>query len=150
MAPRMKRTRRPMCLRVSDSMGTVGYTHGKEAELAKELRDALYRARATMAEGSHIASSWGNAQQPCLEGFQQIDRSMQAGVEDADRALIEYEKTRIFHLWVCPSCGSYQLPDNREGIEEGVPECSCGRFFGDPVSGDPGVEMEKVMVERMD
>lgn len=122
--------------------------------MSKELRGALYRARASMAEVTNLCSAFttdGTNKGEHRIGFQQIDRAMQNAVEDADEALINYEKTHIFHLWVCPSCGTYQLPEySSQNGEEGIPECSCGKLFGDPVSGDPGTEMQKVHVERMD
>lgn len=99
-----------------------------------------------MAEGSGKCSSWSDQTYAnSVTGFQEIDRLMQNGVEDADKALIEYEKTQIFHLWVCPGCGTYQLPEysDQEG-EESAPECQHGFGYDEPY------EMEKVHVERMD
>lgn len=72
---------------------------------------------------------------------------MQDGVEDADKALIDYEHTHIFHLWVCPDCGTYQFPEPDPDGSESTPECHC-HFF--PPGEQDGIEMEKVMVERMD
>lgn len=115
--------------------------------MSKELRQALYRARATMAEGSSACSNWASASSHGLMGFQQIDCLMQDGVEDADKALIDYEHTHIFHLWVCPDCGTYQFPEPDPDGSESTPECHC-HFF--PPGEQDGIEMEKVMVERMD
>lgn len=130
-------------------MVTRAFTPGRVGELARELREALYRARATMAEASRTcAEAFDPFATPALVRLKEIDRSMQAGVEDADRALIEYEKTNIFHLWVCEHCGTYQLPDGND--EDGPPECNHGMFFEDPSLGSSASEMTKVMVERMD
>ena len=112
--------------------------------MSKDLCQALYRARATMAQATSLCSRFADApitKVEFIDALRTIDTSMQNGVEDADRALIEYEQTHIFHLWVCPKCGSYQLP---EYGEEGAPECHHG--FDD----SEWVEMDKVMVERMD
>lgn len=104
------------------------------------LRNALYRARATMAEGSRKCSEWGGAEHHtgALMGFQQIDRLMQDGVEDTDRALIEHEQTNIFHLWLCRVCGDYELPygDLRELADDTAHVCH-------------DQPMEKVQVERI-
>lgn len=100
-----------------------------------------------MAEVSHKCSEWGGSSNTSslVMGFQEIDRLVQNGVEDADKTLIEYEKTHIFHLWVCPKCGSYQFPESEPDGSETTPECHCNFL-----SYEDGIEMEKVMVERMD
>lgn len=100
--------------------------------MGKDLREGLYRARATMAEMSRTASEWGGAQSHCLMGFQQVDKLAQDGVEDADKTLIEYEQTNIFELWVCADCNEYELP----GFDD-EPYCHHK-------------PMKKVRVERMD
>jgi hypothetical protein len=101
--------------------------------MAKELREALYRARATMAGVAQRCSLEADEHLGSLEFLQSVDRSMQAGVEDADRVLIEYEKTKIFKLWLCEHCGSYQLPH-----EDGEEPYCCFEPMG------------QVQVERMD
>lgn len=83
---------------------------------AKELREALYRARASIAEVSHKCSEWGGLvhNTGALMGFQQIDKLCQDAVEDADMALIQHEQQNIFDLWLCQVCGTYELPSDEE------------------------------------
>lgn len=102
-------------------------------ELANPLYEALYRARATMAEVSKRCSNEAHEHLGSLEFLQSIDRSMQAGVEDADRFIIEHEQINIFKLWYCDKCYTYQLP--QEGEDD--PYCCF----------EP---MKTVQVERMD
>lgn len=100
-------------------MVTRDYTHGRVEELdspSKELREALYRARASLAEVTHKCSEWGGLCHHTgeLMGFQQIDRLCQDAVEDADKVLIEHEQVNIFDLWVCGVCNTYELPSDEE------------------------------------
>lgn len=78
---------------------------------SKALWEALYRVRATLAEGSRKCSEFGGAEKHtgALMAFQQIDRLMQEGVEDIDRVLIEHEQKNIVPMWHCRKCGSYEF-----------------------------------------
>jgi hypothetical protein len=83
---------------------------------SKELREALYRARASLAQVTHMCAEWGGKMhnQGALMGFQQIDRTCQDAVEDADKVLIAHEQVNIFDLWYCNVCHTYELPSDEE------------------------------------
>lgn len=118
-----------------------------------DLRQALYRARATMAEGSLTASEWAGSSNTsnALLGFQKIDRIMQSGVEDADKALIEHEQTNIFKIWVCSVCGNHKLPSPDPDGQEETPKCGHWMSISDPTPAFVDEkEMELVTVERID
>lgn len=82
-----------------------------------------------------------------LMGFQQIDRTVQSAVEDADKALIDHEHDNILALWYCEKCHTYQFPSPDDDI--GPPECAHGMFFEDPSLGAEASEMIKVQLERI-
>lgn len=115
--------------------------------MAKDLREVLYRARATMAESARKCSEWaGTSNTSNLTlGYREIDRMMQEGVEDLDRALIDYEQVSIFKLWVCASCGDHEAyePDPDQEQQE-TPFCRNSFLHADEL-----VPMELVTVERI-
>lgn len=101
--------------------------------IAKPLFNALYRARASLAEVTGKCSEWGGASHHTgdLMGFQQIDLLARNAIEDADKVLIDHEQVNIFRLWYCDACHTYELPGDEE-----EPYCHFK-------------PMEKVQVERI-